>query len=312
MLALLHTHQIGSKPLIYSNLGQQVKAAAEKYGPQSAVKSEYDAKELSFEDSYEEAVNLVGKLSEVGLEQGDHLAVWIPNTIQCMVNQAVYMGKALGIDAGTAAVFAHDGSESAESALNSVGKIFGHGEAKIVNEKGTIMKFGEVGELYIRGWFTMLNYFEDEENSRLTKDSKGWLRTGNLVLKGSGVPDTVWVKKFCIYAPQAEYKTTIKDIAKFCQEEKLLLNIVKLCNVATGKRGAVLQPKVLNHDTPSSVTSRAASNTPDESVAASDRNTPASKAESDAKDDSSSNGDRKEIEGAPTPKARCRSFSRVC
>ncbi|GBP04632.1 hypothetical protein EVAR_101566_1 [Eumeta japonica] len=104
-----------------------------------------------------------------------------------------------------------------------------------------------------QGWFTMLNYFEDEKIHASPKIQKviGYRR-------------------------------------------------VKLCNVATGKRGRVAA--TAKDDTPSSVTSRAASNTPDESVAASDRNTPASKAESDAKDDSSSNGDRKEIEGAPTPK----------
>lgn len=67
-----------------------------------------------------------------------------------------------------------------------------------------------------------------------------------------------------------------------------------------GGRGAAA--KGVGRNTPSSVTSGATSNTPDESVPASDRNTPASKAESDPKDDSSSNGDRKEIEGAPAPK----------
>lgn len=52
--------------------------------------------------------------------------------------------------------------------------------------------------------------------------------------------------------------------------------------------------------TPSSVAG-AASSTPDESTAASERNTPASKAESDPKDDSSVNGDRKDADAAPKP-----------
>lgn len=83
-----------------------------------------------------------------------------------------------GLSEGTAAVCAQDGSETAESALNSVGKVFGHGEAKVVSDDGKTLKFGEVGELQIRGWFNMLGYFEDEENTRRTIDSNGWLKTG--------------------------------------------------------------------------------------------------------------------------------------
>lgn len=68
-----------------------------------------------------------------------------------------------------------------------------------------------------------------------------------------------------------------------------------------GKRGGRGAGSV-GRKTPSSVASAAASNTPDEFATTSDRNTPASKADSDPKDDSSSNGDRKEVEGAPAPK----------
>lgn len=53
--------------------------------------------------------------------------------------------------------------------------------------------------------------------------------------------------------------------------------------------------------TPSSVKG-ADTNTPDESTAASERNTPASKAESDPKDDTSINGDRKDVDTGAAPK----------
>lgn len=418
-----YTHQPGNEPLLYKNMGQQIERAVEKYGPQIAIKSSYEKQQMNFEQTYNEALNLAVKLHEMGLKQGDHLAIWAPNTIQwyitflasaiggfplvCinpalqvpeleyalkkakvkslitmdsygkleflnkikelyamengvqspltviiksdknvenfvnyndmldkkseqknidaikekmqeiapempsviqftsgttgqpkaallshynMVNQAVYMGRALrlpggktmcltvpmfhafglsilasclhygstlclpsptfnavsalecierdkcnvvvgtptmfvdmldnqsrlnksvesleaafvggsacspevakqskevfglrdmvigyGLSEGTAAVFAQDGSESPESALHSVGKILSHGEAKIIDEKGNILKFGEVGELCIRGWFTMLGYFEDVENTQKTKDVNGWLKTG--------------------------------------------------------------------------------------------------------------------------------------
>lgn len=69
-----------------------------------------------------------------------------------------------------------------------------------------------------------------------------------------------------------------------------------------GGRGGTGPNAGVGRKTPSSITSGATSNTPDESVAPSDRATPASKADSDPKDDSSSNGDRKEVDGAATPK----------
>ena len=83
-----------------------------------------------------------------------------------------------GLSEGTANVFAQDGSETEESALNSVGKILGNCEAKIIDNEGNTLKFGEVGELCIRGWFNMIGYYEDEENTRKTKDVNGWIKTG--------------------------------------------------------------------------------------------------------------------------------------
>lgn len=83
-----------------------------------------------------------------------------------------------GLSEATAAVFSQDGSETEESAMKSVGKIFGNGEAKIIDDQGKTLKFGEVGELCIRGWFNMIGYYEDEENTRKAKDQNGWLRTG--------------------------------------------------------------------------------------------------------------------------------------
>lgn len=83
-----------------------------------------------------------------------------------------------GLSEATAAIFASDGSESPEEAMLSCGKLFPHGEAKIVDESGKTLEFGKVGELCVRGWFTMLGYYEDEENTKKTIDFSGWLRTG--------------------------------------------------------------------------------------------------------------------------------------
>lgn len=70
-----------------------------------------------------------------------------------------------------------------------------------------------------------------------------------------------------------------------------------------GKRGGRGGAGVgIGRRTPSNVAGAVGANTPEESTTASERATPASKADSDQKDDSSSNGDKKETEGFPTPK----------
>lgn len=66
------------------------------------------------------------------------------------------------------------------------------------------------------------------------------------------------------------------------------------------KRGGRGGATGVGRKTPSSIVGGAASNTPDDTT--SERNTPASKADSDPKDDSSSNGDRKDADGVPAPK----------
>jgi len=52
-------------------------------------------------------------------------------------------------------------------------------ELKVVNEKGDLIKPGEIGEVIARGDNIMLGYYADEEGTRNTIRN-GWLYTGDL------------------------------------------------------------------------------------------------------------------------------------
>ena len=66
-----------------------------------------------------------------------------------------------------------------EAKKGSMGKGIPGVELKVVNEKGTNIKPGEIGEVIARGDNIMLGYFGDEEGTRNTIRD-GWLYTGDL------------------------------------------------------------------------------------------------------------------------------------
>lgn len=61
----------------------------------------------------------------------------------------------------------------------TVGRIGECIEAKIVDPEGNVVPFGTAGELYIRGYLTMVGYWEEPETTKEVLDSQRWLRTGD-------------------------------------------------------------------------------------------------------------------------------------
>jgi acyl-CoA synthetase (AMP-forming)/AMP-acid ligase II len=66
-----------------------------------------------------------------------------------------------------------------EEKKGSMGKGIPDVELKVVNEKGDLIKPGEIGEVIARGDNIMLGYYADEEGTRNTIRN-GWLYTGDL------------------------------------------------------------------------------------------------------------------------------------
>ncbi|CAF4062227.1 unnamed protein product, partial [Rotaria sordida] len=74
-------------------------------------------------------------------------------------------------------VFAEDDKKRRYS---SVGKALPRIEMKIADSHGRILPIGQEGEICARGFNIMKGYFGDDEKTRETITSSGWLRTGDL------------------------------------------------------------------------------------------------------------------------------------
>ncbi|MFC4006966.1 AMP-binding protein [Nonomuraea purpurea] len=72
-------------------------------------------------------------------------------------------------------------ADSFEDRMTTVGHPLPHMEARILDPvTGRTVRFGERGEICVRGYQSMLDYFELPEASRATLDADGWLHTGDL------------------------------------------------------------------------------------------------------------------------------------
>ncbi|XP_071646733.1 acyl-CoA synthetase family member 2, mitochondrial isoform X9 [Temnothorax longispinosus] len=92
-----------------------------------------------------------------------------------------------GLTETTAIVFQSIRGEDRHLTENTVGHLANHVEAMIVDQNGLPVRFGEPGELWIRGYCNMLRYWDDEENTKKTLTEDGWLKTGDqFVLQENG------------------------------------------------------------------------------------------------------------------------------
>lgn len=80
-MELSYIHEIGSKPLVYRNLGQHFDRAVEKYKDVEALVSCHENVRLTYTQLRQKADQLGAALMKLGLKSGDVIAVWGPNTI---------------------------------------------------------------------------------------------------------------------------------------------------------------------------------------------------------------------------------------
>ncbi|RWR98884.1 AMP-binding protein-like protein, partial [Dinothrombium tinctorium] len=72
-------------------------------------------------------------------------------------------------------------NDSEEIALKTVGQVADHVSLKIVDPiTKKIVKIGEQGEIWVKGYCRMLGYYEDEEKTREVIDQSGWYNMGDL------------------------------------------------------------------------------------------------------------------------------------
>ncbi|MCP4958288.1 MAG: AMP-binding protein, partial [Actinomycetia bacterium] len=77
-------------------------------------------------------------------------------------------------------------NDTAEDKGQTIGPPIAHVEIKIVDpESFETVPVGEQGELWARGFFTMIEYFDNPEATAETLVPDGWLRTGDLATMDS-------------------------------------------------------------------------------------------------------------------------------
>ena len=78
-----------------------------------------------------------------------------------------------------------DTDDPIEKQVASVGRVFPHVEAKIIDDEGRIVAPGVTGELLARGYNVMQGYWDDSERSAEAIDRAGWMHTGDLATMDS-------------------------------------------------------------------------------------------------------------------------------
>ncbi|XP_058447932.1 medium-chain acyl-CoA ligase ACSF2, mitochondrial isoform X2 [Malaya genurostris] len=84
-----------------------------------------------------------------------------------------------GMTEASAVLFQSLFNESKEKVLETVGHLMDHYEAKVVDKDGNTVPMGASGELWVRGYGTMLGYWNDNAKTKETIDVDRWLRTGD-------------------------------------------------------------------------------------------------------------------------------------
>ena len=70
--------------------------------------------------------------------------------------------------------------DSVETIAGTCGKALPGTEMRCADSNGRTVPTGEPGEVLLRGYHVMLGYFNDEQATRETIDSDGWLHTGDI------------------------------------------------------------------------------------------------------------------------------------
>ncbi|XP_011500289.1 PREDICTED: acyl-CoA synthetase family member 2, mitochondrial [Ceratosolen solmsi marchali] len=70
-------------------------------------------------------------------------------------------------------------NEPTELTDTTVGHVSDHLEVKVVDKNDNIVPFGSSGELCVRGYSTMIGYWNDEENTNKVLSEDKWLKTGD-------------------------------------------------------------------------------------------------------------------------------------
>ncbi|KAG5674730.1 hypothetical protein PVAND_004682 [Polypedilum vanderplanki] len=93
-----------------------------------------------------------------------------------------------GLTETSAIAFQSLPEDSSQSVEDYVGTVSNNLEVKVIDRDGNLVKFGEPGELCVRGYSVMLGYWNDEVKTKEVLGEDRWLKTGDqFILNENGV-----------------------------------------------------------------------------------------------------------------------------
>lgn len=166
-------------------------------------------------------VDLISKQRELNANLPDiHIActagaICTPNLVKDIQKHLNVMNvrSIYGLTETTAAVFQSLPSDSNETLQDSVGFISDHTEVKVIDGSGNPVPFGQPGELCVRGYMTLLDYYDDTEKTTEVLGADGWFKTGDqFVLHENGYANIVGrLKDMIIRGGENIYPREIED-----------------------------------------------------------------------------------------------------
>ncbi|PBC29985.1 Acyl-CoA synthetase family member [Apis cerana cerana] len=124
------------------------------------------------------------------------------------------MKSIYGLTEVSGVIFHSMPNEKNELTDNTVGHLSDHIEAMVVDENGKTVPFGTHGELWIRGYSNMIEYYNDEEATRKTITKDGWFKTGDqFILRSDGYGQIVGrLKELIIRGGENIFPKEIEDV----------------------------------------------------------------------------------------------------
>lgn len=84
-----------------------------------------------------------------------------------------------GLTETTASSFQSLVDDKSEMTQEFVGCLSDHLEAKVIDDKGNVVPFGQPGELCLRGYSTFIGYYEDDVKTKEVMGNDKWFKTGD-------------------------------------------------------------------------------------------------------------------------------------
>lgn len=118
-----------------------------------------------------------------------------------------------GLTETTAAIFQSLPNDDNATLENSVGYISDHTEVKVIDGNGNVVPFGQPGELCVRGYMTLMDYYDDAEKTKEVLGPDRWFKTGDqFVLEANGYANIVGrLKEMIIRGGENLFPREIED-----------------------------------------------------------------------------------------------------